>query len=153
MTILISEQQYEKLLQASRERHANDPNRDIKKGGFEINGQVVTYNVMVRKDGSIYVNYNYNGVRRLLYITNEVNFILLDKKDQKDAVEFRIKKDIEKRSQIKEHLIPGNDYGIDEQIEYLENHKKSLFLYSNASRSLKLVNNIIHNLKQIKNSQ
>jgi hypothetical protein len=67
--------------------------------------------------------------------------------------ESKIKKHIDKKSQIKEHLIPGEDYGIDEQIDYLENHKKSLFLYSNVSRSLKLVNNIIHNLKQIRNSQ
>jgi hypothetical protein len=97
MKFLITENQYEKLLQASRERHANDPNRDIRRGGFEVDGQVVTYNVMVRNDGSVYVSYNYNGVRRLLYITNEVNFIRLGKNEQKNTIESKINSDIQKK--------------------------------------------------------
>lgn len=153
MKYVVTENQYEKLLQASRERHAKDLEPRIKGGILNANGHLVKYYIVVRNGESIYASYSYEDQKRMVYIMTDVNFILLDKKDQEDSVEFKIKKDIEKKSQIKEHLIPGEDYGIDEQIDYLENHKKSLFLYSNASRSLKLVNNIIHNLKQIRNSQ
>lgn len=98
MTILISEDQYEKLVKASLKRHAKDPEPRIKGGIFNVNGHLVKYNIVVRNEESIYSNYTYDGDRRMVYIMTDVNFILLDKKDQEDAVEFRIKKDIEKKS-------------------------------------------------------
>jgi hypothetical protein len=113
----------------------------------------VSYSIVNRKDNTIYANYTYKGDRHIVHIMNDLDFVRLSKKEQRSAAQNKIQKHIEKKTQIKEHLIPGEDYGINEQIDYLENYKKSLFLYSNASRSLKLVNNIIHNLKQIRNSQ
>jgi hypothetical protein len=153
MTILILEDQYEKLLQASRERHADSPKPYIKGNIFDFNGDSVSYSIVNRKDNTIYANYTYKGDRHIVHIMNDLDFVRLSKKEQRSAAQNKIQKHIEKKTQIKEHLIPGEDYGIDEQIDYLENYKKSLFLYSNVSRSLKLVNNIIHNLKQIRNSQ
>jgi len=97
MTILISEDQYEKLIKASLKRHAKDPEPRIKGSIFNVNGHLVLYSIVVRNGESIYANYTYEGQRRMVYIMTDVNFILLDKKDQEDAVEFRIEKDIEKK--------------------------------------------------------
>ena len=98
MRYIITEDQYEKLLKASLKRHAKDPEPRIKGGIFNVNGHLVKYTIVVRNEESIYSNYVYDGQRRMVYIMTDVNFILLDKKDQEDAVEFRIKKDIEKKS-------------------------------------------------------
>jgi hypothetical protein len=100
MTILISEDQYEKLVKASLKRHAKDPEPNIKGGTFNVNGHLVKYGVVNRKGESIYVNYNYDEQKRMVYIMTDENFIQLNKKEQEDAVEFRIKKDIEKKSKL-----------------------------------------------------
>jgi hypothetical protein len=44
------------------------------------------------------VNYTYDGQRGMVYIMGDENFIQLDKEEQEKAVEFRIKKHIEKKS-------------------------------------------------------
>ena len=100
MTILITEDQYEKLLKASLKRHAKDPEPNIKGGMFNVNGYLVKYGIVNRGGKSIYANYNYDDVKRMVYIMTDENFIQLDKKEQEDAVEFRIKKDIEKKSRL-----------------------------------------------------
>jgi hypothetical protein len=100
MTILISEDQYEKLLKASIKRHAKDPEPNIKGGMFNVGGHLVKYSIVNRGGKSIYVNYSYDGLKRMVYIMTDENFIQLNKKEQEDAVEFRIKKDIEKKSKL-----------------------------------------------------
>jgi len=100
MTILISEDQYEKLVKASLKRHAKDPEPNVKGGMFNVNGHLVKYGVVNRDGKSIYANYNYDDLKRMVYIMTDENFIQLDKKKQEDAVEFRIKKDIEKKSKL-----------------------------------------------------
>ena len=100
MTILITEDQYEKLLKASIKRHAKDPEPNIKGGMFNVGGYLVKYSVVNRGGKSIYANYNYDDLKRMVYIMTDENFIQLDKKKQEDAVEFRIKKDIEKKSKL-----------------------------------------------------
>ena len=98
MTILISEDQYEKLIKASLKRHAKDPEPNIKGGVFNFNEHLVKYSVVNRNNESIYVNYTYDGQKNMVYIMSDENFIQLDKKEQENAVEFRIKKHIEKKS-------------------------------------------------------
>ena len=100
MTILITEDQYEKLLKASLKRHAKDSEPNIKGGMFNVGGYLVKYSVVNRGGKSIYANYSYDDLNRMVYIMTDENFIQLDKKEQEDAVEFRIKKDIEKKSQL-----------------------------------------------------
>ena len=99
MKFLITEDQYEKLIQASRERHSKDPNPNIKSGGFDLDGDVITYSVTVRNDYSVYVNYTYNGKRSLAYITNEEKFIRLSKEEQRSLVKSKIMDSIQKKSQ------------------------------------------------------
>jgi hypothetical protein len=100
MNILITEDQYEKLLKASLKRHAKDPEPNIKGGMFNANGHLVKYSIVNRGGKSIYVNYSYDDLKRMVYIMTDENFIQLNKKEQEDTVEFRIKKDIEKKSQL-----------------------------------------------------
>ena len=100
MNILITEDQYEKLLKASIKRHAKDPEPNIKGGMFNVGGHLVKYSIVNRGGKSIYVNYSYDDLKRMVYIMTDENFIQLNKKEQEDAVEFRIKKDIEKKSQL-----------------------------------------------------
>jgi len=100
MTILISEDQYEKLIKASLKRHAKDTETNVKGGMFNVNGHLVKYSVVNRKGESIYVNYNYDEQKRMVYIMTDENFIKLSKKEQEDAIEFRIKKDIQKKSKL-----------------------------------------------------
>ncbi len=100
MTILISEDQYEKLIKASLKRHAKDPEPNIKGGMFNVGGHLVKYSIVNRGGKSIYVNYSYDDLKRMVYIMTDENFIQLNKKEQEDAVEFRIKKDIEKKSKL-----------------------------------------------------
>jgi len=98
MTILITEDQYEKLLKASLKRHAKDSEPNIKGGTFDLNGNTIKYSVFIRKDGYVYVYYSYLGQKHKVHIMTEESFIRLNKKEQEDSVEFRIKKDIEKKS-------------------------------------------------------
>lgn len=100
MNILITEDQYEKLLKASIKRHAKDPEPNIKGGMFNVGGHLVKYSIVNRGGKSIYVNYSYDDLKRMVYIMTDENFIQLNKKEQEDAVEFRIKKDIEKKSKL-----------------------------------------------------
>lgn len=98
MKYVVTEDQYEKLIKASLKRHANDPETGIKKGLFNVHGHLVKYNIVNRNNESIYASYEYEGQRRTVYIMTDENFIQFDKKEQEDVVEFRIKKDIEKKS-------------------------------------------------------
>ena len=41
------------------------------------------------------------------------------------------------------------EYGIPEQIDWLMKQKEFMFMHSDVSHKLKLVNNIIHNLQKI----
>ena len=97
MKYIITENQYEKLLKASLKRHANDPQRDITGGMFIYNGHLVKYTIFKRDDGAIYATYTYDERKKRVYIMNEETFIQFSKKEQEDSVEFRIKKDIEKK--------------------------------------------------------
>jgi hypothetical protein len=99
MKYVVTEDQYEKLLKASLKRHAKDPEPNIKGGTFNFKGHLVKYSVVNRDKKSIYVNYTYDGQRGMVYIMGDENFIQLDKEEQEKAVEFRIKKHIEKKSQ------------------------------------------------------
>ena len=99
MKYVVTEDQYEKLLKASLKRHAKDPEPNIKGGTFNFKGHLVKYSVVNRNNESIYVNYTYAGQKNMVYIMSDENFIQLDKKEQENAVEFRIKKHIEKKSQ------------------------------------------------------
>jgi hypothetical protein len=96
MKYIITEDQYEKLLMASRKRHANDKSRDVKNGSFNYDGKLITYNVMIREDGSLYVYYNFDG-KHLLYITNEMKFIILSKDEQKKLIQNKIENHIKKK--------------------------------------------------------
>ena len=98
MKYIITEDQYEKLLQASSKRHSNDPEPNINSGSFNIDGSNIKYNISIRPDGYVYVNYQYKSKKSKVHVMSEENFIQLSKKGQEDAVEFRIKKDIEKKS-------------------------------------------------------
>jgi len=99
MTILISEDQYEKLVKASLKRHAKDPEPNIEGGTFDLNGDTIKYSVFIRKDGYAYVYYSYLGQKHKVHIMPEESFIRLNKKEQEETIEFRIKKDIQKKSQ------------------------------------------------------
>ena len=100
MTILITEDQYEKLLKASLKRHVEDPEPNIEGGTFDLNGDTIKYSVFIRKDGYVYVYYSYLGQKHKVHIMPEESFIRLNKKEQEDSIEFRIKKDIQKKSQL-----------------------------------------------------
>lgn len=97
MKYVVTEDQYEKLLQASLKRHAKDHESNIKGGIFNVDGHLVKYSIVNRGGESIYSNYSYDDQRRMVYIMTDENFIQLNKKEQENAVEFRIKKDIEKK--------------------------------------------------------
>ena len=97
MTILITEDQYEKLLKASLKRHVEDPEPNIEGGTFDLNGDTIKYSVFIRKDGYVYVYYSYLGQKHKVHIMPEESFIRLNKKEQEDSIEFRIKKDIQKK--------------------------------------------------------
>jgi len=98
MKYIITENQYEKLLKASLKRHANDPERNIKGGNFIYNGKPVKYSIFSREGKSIYVNYGYDKTHHTTYIMSDENFIQMDKKEQEKVVEFRIKKNIDKKT-------------------------------------------------------
>jgi hypothetical protein len=100
MTILISEDQYEKLVKASLKRHAKDPEPNIEGGTFDLNGDAIKYSVFIRKDGYVYIYYSYLGQKQKVHIMPEESFIRLNKKEQEDTIEFRIKKDIQKKSKL-----------------------------------------------------
>jgi hypothetical protein len=97
MNYILTEGQYERLLNASRKRHAKDPERNVKGGMFNFNGHLVKYSVVNRNEEFIYVNYEYESVRKMTYIMKDEDFIQLDKKEQENRIEFKIKKDIEKQ--------------------------------------------------------
>ena len=65
---------------------------------FNVNGHLVKYSVVNRNGESIYVNYNYDDQKYMVYIMTDEKFIQLNKKEQEDAVEFKIKKNIQKKS-------------------------------------------------------
>jgi uncharacterized membrane protein YobD (UPF0266 family) len=98
MKYILTEDQLEKLLKASLKRHSKDPESNITSGMFNFDGFIVKYSVSIRGDGYVYANYTYQGQRFKVHIMSEENFIQLDKKEQENSVEFRIKKDIEKKS-------------------------------------------------------
>jgi hypothetical protein len=43
----------------------------------------------------------------------------------------------------------GEEYGIDEQIDWLSRQKEFIYLGSGSGHNLKLINNIIHNLQKV----
>jgi hypothetical protein len=96
MKYILTEDQYEKLLNATRELHKNKVSRDVKVGSFNFNGEVITYNTMIRQDGSVYIYYNYKG-RHMLYMTNEMKYIVLSNEEQKNLIENKIKNHIQKK--------------------------------------------------------
>jgi hypothetical protein len=98
MKYVVTEDQYEKLLQASRERHATSANPYIKGNIFDFNGDSVSYGIVHRKDNTIYANYTYKGDRHIVHILNDLDFVRLTKKEQRSAAEAKIKKDIERKS-------------------------------------------------------
>lgn len=91
MKYILTEDQYEKLLAASRKRHAKDPEPRIKSGMFNFNGHIVKYNVVNRNNEFIYVNYEFDGQRKMMYIMRDEDFIQLDKEEQENRIEHRIK--------------------------------------------------------------
>ena len=97
MNYLITEDQFSKLIQASRERHKNAPTPYIKGSIFDFNGEPVTYGITIRKDHSVYANYLYKEKRIMTYIMNDYDFVQLDKKGQRNAAESKIRKDIEQK--------------------------------------------------------
>jgi cell division protein FtsI/penicillin-binding protein 2 len=98
MNYLITEDQFSKLIQASRERHKNAPTPYIRGSIFDFNGEPVTYGITIRKDHSVYANYQYKNERHIVYIMNDYDFVQLDKKGQRGVVEPKIKKDIERKN-------------------------------------------------------
>lgn len=44
----------------------------------------------------------------------------------------------------------GDEYGIDEQIDWLIMQKEFIYMGQGSGHKLKLINNIIHNLQKIK---
>ena len=44
----------------------------------------------------------------------------------------------------------GDEYGIPEQIDWLNMQKEFIYLGSGSGHNLKLINNIIHNLQKLK---
>ena len=44
----------------------------------------------------------------------------------------------------------GDEYGIPEQIDWLNMQKEFMFIQGEAGHKVKLINNIIHNLQKIK---
>jgi hypothetical protein len=91
----ITEDQYEKLINASLKRHAKDPKPNIEGGTFDLDGDTVKYSVFIRKDGYVYVYYTYLGQKHKVHIMPEESFIRLNKKEQENSVESRIKKDLD----------------------------------------------------------
>jgi hypothetical protein len=108
MIYLITENQYEKLLNASRKRHANKPNRNVERGMFSYDGYDVKYAIVNRNQEFIYANYEYDGKRKMVYIMRDEDFIQLNKEEQEKRIEYSIKKQIEKTKQkfIKESDAP-----------------------------------------------
>lgn len=97
MNYLITEDQFSKLIQASRERHKNAPTPYIKGNVFDFDGKPVSYGITIRKDHSVYANYQYKYQRHIVYIMNDYDFVQLDKKGQRSAAESKIKSDIERK--------------------------------------------------------
>jgi hypothetical protein len=91
----ITEDQYEKLIKASLKRHAKDLKPNIEGGTFDLNGDTLKYSVFIRKDGYVYVYYTYLGQKHKVHIMPEESFIRLNKKEQENSVESRIKKDLD----------------------------------------------------------
>lgn len=98
MKYILTEDQLEKLIKASIKRHAKDPERNIQGGMFVLNGNLINYTVNIRNDGYVFATFIYGGKRMKVHVMSEMDFIQLNKKEQEDVVEFRIKKDIEKNS-------------------------------------------------------
>lgn len=98
MNYLITEDQFSKLIQASKERHKNAPSPYIKGNVFDLDGQPVSYGITIRKNHSVYANYQYKKEKRIVYIMNDYDFVQLDKKGQRGAAEFKIKSDIERKN-------------------------------------------------------
>jgi hypothetical protein len=96
MKYILTEDQYERLLNASRKRHAKDPERNVKSGMFNLNGHLVKYSVVNRNEEFIYVNYEYDGKRKMTYVMKDEDFIQLNKEEQEKRIEYSIKKSIEK---------------------------------------------------------
>lgn len=96
MKYILTEDQYERLLNASRKRHAKYPERNVKSDMFNFNGHLVKYSIVNRKEEFVYANYEYEGDRKMAYIMRDEDFIQLDKKEQENRIEHSIKKHIEK---------------------------------------------------------
>lgn len=105
MKYKITETQLEKLQQQSKERHKDSTDKMYKSGSFDLNGKNVEYN-LVTKRNSVFSNtkFLYNSYK--IFIMNEMDFILLDQKEQKKIAEYRIKKFLEKKLSLKEDLLP-----------------------------------------------
>ena len=99
MKYILTEDQLEKLLKSSLKRHAKDPTRNIEGGMFNLDGYLIKYTVTIRGDGYVYSNYYFDDEKGRVHIMPEESFILLNKKEQENIVELRIKKDIEKNFQ------------------------------------------------------
>ena len=96
MKYILTEDQYERLLNATRKRHAKDPERNVKGGMFNFNGYIVKYSVVNRKEEFIYVNYEYDEQRKMAYVMRDEDFIQLNKEEQENRIEYSIKRQIEK---------------------------------------------------------
>lgn len=97
MEYIITENQYEKLIQASLKRHSKDPERNIKEGSFNYDGSIIKYSIMNKNNESIYANYKYKNKTIRAYIMSDENFIQLSKDDQEKAVEYKIKRQIDQK--------------------------------------------------------
>lgn len=105
MKYKITETQLEKLQQQSRERHKDSADKMHKSGSFDLNGKNVEYTLTTKRN-SVFSNVKLIGNSYKIFIMNEMDFILLDQKEQKKIAEYRIKKFLEKKLSLKEDLLP-----------------------------------------------
>ena len=96
MKYILTEDQLEKLIKASIKRHAKDTERNIEGGMFEYKGRIVRYTVTTRNDGYVFATYTYDETKNKVHVMSELDFIQLNKKEQENVVEHRIRKDIDK---------------------------------------------------------
>jgi len=88
----------EKLQKMALKRHANKEPKGFKGGTFNVDGNVITYDLYTRSDGSLYAQATLKDRKHHIFIMNELDFLPLEKEEQEKISEYRIKKFLEKKN-------------------------------------------------------
>ena len=88
----------ERLQKMALKRHANKEPKGFKGGTFNVDGNVITYDLYTRSDGSLYAQATLKDRKHHIFIMNELDFLPLEKEEQEKISEYRIKKFLEKKN-------------------------------------------------------